>query len=86
MPKKLTYSELQEKIERLMPGADIQTDNQGQFVIYTNLMVEDPDEIKPEKMVLVKFDPNAADDDDYHDDLDDEDDEEDDELDDDYND
>lgn len=36
-----TYGEFEAKVQALIPGADIQTDNGDQLVIYTGLMIDD---------------------------------------------
>jgi hypothetical protein len=37
----VTKQELEQKIRAILPGADIDTDNEGQFIIYTNTTEED---------------------------------------------
>lgn len=38
--KQMTFAELRFAIEELLPGAQLDEDNEGQIVVYTNLMVE----------------------------------------------
>jgi|TARA_R110002051_G_C8432009_1_gene453606 hypothetical protein len=36
----MTFAELRFAIEQLLPGAQLDEDNEGQIVVYTNRMVE----------------------------------------------
>ena len=38
--KQMTFAELRFAIEQLLPGAQLDEDNEGQIVVYTNRMVE----------------------------------------------
>lgn len=41
----MDYSELQEELQELIPSARIETNRQGQIVIFTGLMIGDGDEL-----------------------------------------
>ena len=38
--KQMTFNELQFAIEELLPGAQLDEDNEGQIVVYTDLMID----------------------------------------------
>jgi len=38
--KQMTFNELRFAIEELLPGAQLDEDNEGQIVVYTDLMID----------------------------------------------
>ena len=38
--KQMTFDELRFAIEELLPGAQLDEDNEGQIVVYTDLMID----------------------------------------------
>lgn len=50
----MTYEEFEKAIKKVLPEASIDTDNEGQIVIYTNLMLQDKGDGVSE---VVEFEP-----------------------------
>lgn len=57
----MKLTDFERKIREMIPHANVETDNHGQLIIYTNLMMKDPNDFDSE---LTEFVPNQRDEDD----------------------